>query len=1378
MNSNLKNNTIAALHSRVCSSEKHLTTAHRFQRSPSSIISALISTFLVLIVLLSCTSTIGQRNIQQEFSDSTDILLFTLSGARNPFITGDVNFAIDNEKKTIALSLTAADLNPNAVINAKTKFIIDLALPEGASIVVNGQVIRDQTNLTLFLAKGFFEGRQLPLIIIAENKTNNEHYTISSRFEKPTFSFRYDKYKYRFKTKQRNITIKAPSTKGSARGNVFYSISPIDKYVYLNADGSLTLNPNKTALKTTTRKYVVRGRRQGIRSTRTLSITFYPNAPPTPPALVYPTDQTTTIERNKNLKLTWKPSTNTDNDPISYKVLVYDSSTTAGNKPDVPVTDKANSQIAPIIEARTTQPFYTINAKKLNPETSFNWKVIASDGYDTAASSSFTFTTVTNNAPSDFSILNPTVSASINLDSSRGSKFNWTPSVDADNDPISYFLYLSSDLKAIRNAIRVPASNKEEFKKINILQVIQLKNPQYTIPHRWLAPNTTYYWTVKASDTFSDRVAPITDFITIYERTPITILTPLNNSGSINGLLPFDLEWNPPQDFTPAEDPLYYNIYLSTNERATVLEKTEALLAENITQTNYTVTTQLNTKTTYYWKINGTTTPNTPSQSKSPPKQQPPQFISALSSFTTTNNAPTRPKLTYPLKGMDDLPRINGVLLSWEASTDLDGDPISYNVYLSRTEDDIYLEEKTAVIATDIKEPSHIVSAKNLVPRTQYFWKIVATDGKSATSSSTYRFITGKNIPPKAPTPLTPIAIDPDTSLVNPEVSYRKGVSFTWSKPSYLENDETYTVLVDTRIENLTPEQALFKSRPLSNYKFILKDLEFRPKQEYFWKIIASDTYGASNVSPPASFKTKGFSLELSRRLITARDPNNLSFTLFVASIDFLKENKLSYRYILADNDKTTPNVTGQADINTATITQKLDISDLGAGKLTLTVNIVNTTTAKTVDTFKRQLQQENFIKITSPQALTQIGKSPQFPLSGTYTVMKNLNLANVTFTPIGNDNNPFTGKFYGQNLTLNNFTMLQNTSRSSGMFGTIKDATIRDVVIRTSKLGITGGNFTGGLAGKITGASVISRIVFYGRVKGSDQIGSIAGRISGNTVISNVRSHGEVIGKDTVGGLGGRIYSGVKIVNSKSFAKISGVNDIGGLIGRGIDISIDQSSTQNAVQGRNNIGGVAGSLLQSSVNRTSSTSQIMGVRKVGGISGTISASEILNSYTVSKIIAITSAGGISGTTLNKSKINNTYSESRLRARNNVGGITGIIGSNSFILNSYVRGAIIPTPDKDDTSQLKDFGGIAGRTEGSNTLKNNFYSFRAIDPIKNFNIELTEKKKARSLRGNRGTNVPSLKKASTFQNWDFNNIWQLRPDINNGFPFLKLNPIK
>lgn len=101
-------------------------------------------------------------------------------------------------------------------------------------------------------------------------------------------------------------------------------------------------------------------------------------------------------------------------------------------------------------------------------------------------------------------------------------------------------------------------------------------------------------------------------------------------------------------------------------------------------------------------------------------------FMIGCDKDEASNNSPSTPVLESP----DNNTTIVGLAaeITWNTSTDIDGDAITYDIYLGTETDPI------TIVSENQSETSYTIS--DLTNMTTYFWKVVAIDGKGDSSTS------------------------------------------------------------------------------------------------------------------------------------------------------------------------------------------------------------------------------------------------------------------------------------------------------------------------------------------------------------------------------------------------------------------------------------------------------------------------------------------------------------------------------------------------------------------------------------------------------------------------------------------------------------------
>jgi len=159
------------------------------------------------------------------------------------------------------------------------------------------------------------------------------------------------------------------------------------------------------------------------------------------------------------------------------------------------------------------------------------------------------------------------------------------------------------------------------------------------------------------------------------------------------------------------------------------------------------------------------------------------------------------------------------------------------------------------------------------------------------------------------------------------------------------------------------------------------------------------------------------------------------------------------------------------------------------------------------------------------------------------------------------------------------------------GLFGCIVRGRVENLGL--DGVNIRGGNYAGGIAGRISGNSIIVNSYSIGKVKGIDNVGGVAGAVDMNSSVSNSYSTGKVEGDEVnVGGIAGLVNMNSSVSNSYSTSQVIGFNGIGGVAGvvsgnssvtNCVALNLALTSMQTSMRTNASVGRVAG-LLQNAV--------------------------------------------------------------------------------------------------------------------------------------------------------------------------------------------------
>lgn len=174
----------------------------------------------------------------------------------------------------------------------------------------------------------------------------------------------------------------------------------------------------------------------------------------------------------------------------------------------------------------------------------------------------------------------------------------------------------------------------------------------------------------------------------------------------------------------------------------------------------------------------------------------------------TSNKAPTAPSNPDPY---NTEVQVNSMDLSWSASTDPEGDPITYDVYLGTT-------INPGKIASDLTSTNFTA---NLNDWTVYLWKVVAKDNHNHSTSSVIWSFTTRDI---YRAPVKPYFMDPSDKATN--ISQYETLSWT----SY------YATYYDVYIGTSNPPPSL---KTVTNEECAVGPLNKNTK--YYWQIYAGN---------------------------------------------------------------------------------------------------------------------------------------------------------------------------------------------------------------------------------------------------------------------------------------------------------------------------------------------------------------------------------------------------------------------------------------------------------------------------------------------------------------------------------------------------------
>ena len=256
-------------------------------------------------------------------------------------------------------------------------------------------------------------------------------------------------------------------------------------------------------------------------------------------------------------------------------------------------------------------------------------------------------------------------------------------------------------------------------------------------------------------------------------------------------------------------------------------------------------------------------------------------------------------------------------------------------------------------------------------------------------------------------------------------------------------------------------------------------------------------------------------------------------------------EEELQILYAEQQTENYKNNLKAKADIT------KLLEEKTGEGKIT----------QEDITDFNEKLKQygyeEEIKTITSESDFAKIGTDDSHPIDGLYVQLGDIALDG--FTPIGTEENPFTGVYNGNGKKITSLTITTEND-SAGMFG-ISEGTIKNVTVEKCTITSSQGRI-GAIAGVNEGL-IENCIINSGKLNSSgayrdpiteskqgSRIGGICGENGLGAIIKNCVNSAEIIGNEIqVGGISGRNFGGI-IAGCINNGAVKGPGRVGGIVG------------------------------------------------------------------------------------------------------------------------------------------------------------------------------------------------------------------------------------
>ena len=202
------------------------------------------------------------------------------------------------------------------------------------------------------------------------------------------------------------------------------------------------------------------------------------------------------------------------------------------------------------------------------------------------------------------------------------------------------------------------------------------------------------------------------------------------------------------------------------------------------------------------------------------------------------NNAPTTPTLVSPVNNL--LCIDNPVTCQWNASTDANGDVITYQIEVA----------KDAQFTQDKQTFNSQLTTQNvpLEEDISYYWRVKAIDSKNASSSysSVYKFYTyGEGISNHLP--FAPELISPTLNEVVHDAP--KTISLQWVADDV---DISDTLTFDVYFGTDNPPVVINSA----NLSAVTLEVNLEASTTYYWKVVVKDNQGGQTIGQIWNFTT------------------------------------------------------------------------------------------------------------------------------------------------------------------------------------------------------------------------------------------------------------------------------------------------------------------------------------------------------------------------------------------------------------------------------------------------------------------------------------------------------------------------------------------
>lgn len=176
---------------------------------------------------------------------------------------------------------------------------------------------------------------------------------------------------------------------------------------------------------------------------------------------------------------------------------------------------------------------------------------------------------------------------------------------------------------------------------------------------------------------------------------------------------------------------------------------------------------------------------------------------------------------------------------------------------------------------------------------------------------------------------------------------------------------------------------------------------------------------------------------------------------------------------------------------------------------------------------------------------------------------------------PIGNGTMPWQGHYDGNGHRIKNLKINAPNTGYQGVWGRVENSTLKNIIV--DKAEITGGVFTGGIAGFLQDSIIENSRTINSAINGSTATGGLTGVLRYSAVF-NSYNDSEITGsQDRTGGITGGMLTST-ITDSYNTGKISGNTAVGGITGQSAHSgTVSKCYSTGIITGNSHTGGIIG---------------------------------------------------------------------------------------------------------------------------------------------------------------------------------------------------------